>query len=71
METDHINAQKKCFFCHNSGHLTRHSKSRSVNAIAKIRKPETGDSCCWKCKEVGHLKKKAAQKQWIPVSATH
>ena len=30
-------------------------KSRSVDAIAKVREPETGEVHCWRCGEVGHL----------------
>ena len=32
-------------------------KSRSVNAIAQVKEPETGEVHCWRCGEVGHLRR--------------
>ena len=53
---DHIRPQRKCFLCHKGGHLAKHFKSRSVNAITQVKEPETGEVCCWRCGEVGHSK---------------
>ena len=57
MEIDHIRPQRKCFLCSKGGHFTKHCKSRSVNAIAQVKEPETGEIHCWRCGEVGHLKR--------------
>ena len=35
MEIDHIRCQGKCFLHCKRGHLAKHCKSRSVNAIAQ------------------------------------
>ena len=40
------------------GHLAKHCKSRSVNVIAQVKEPETGEVHCWRGGEVGHLKRR-------------
>ena len=41
------------------GTFGKHWNSSSVNAIAQVKEPETGEVCCWRCGEVGHLKETA------------
>ena len=43
MEIDHIRPHRKCFLYHKGRHLAMHCKSRSVNAIAWVREPKTGE----------------------------
>ena len=49
MEIEYIRPQRKCFLCCKGGHLAKHCKSRSVNAIAQVKEPETGEVHCWRC----------------------
>ena len=37
--------------------MKKHCKSRSVNAIAQVKEPETGVVYCWICRKLGHLKR--------------
>ena len=39
------------------GHLANHCKSRSVNAIARVKEQETGEVHCRRCGEMDHLKR--------------
>ena len=57
MKIDHIRPHRKCFLCHR-GHFARHCKSISVNAIALVKEPKTGEIGCWRCGEGGHLKRR-------------
>ena len=57
MEIDYIRPQRKGFLCHKGGHLVKHCKYRSVNAVAQVRESETAEVDCWRCGEVGHLKR--------------
>ena len=58
MEIDHIRPQKMgVFLCHKEEHWAKCCRSRSVNAIVQVREPETGEVHCWRCAEVGHLKR--------------
>ena len=57
IEIDHIRPQRKCFLWHKGGHLAKHCRSRSIDAIAQVKELETGEVCCWRCREVGHLKR--------------
>ena len=58
MEIDHIRSQdKKMLPISQGGHLAKLCKSGSDSAIVHVRKPETGEVHCWRCGEVGHLKR--------------
>ena len=48
MEIDHITPQKKMFFMSQWGHLAKHCRSKSVNAIVQVGEPKTGDIHCWR-----------------------
>ena len=44
MAIDHITPQRKCFLCHGG----QFGKSRSDNAIAQVREPETDEVHYWR-----------------------
>ena len=46
---------EKMFLMSQGEHLAKHYKSRSVNAIAQVMEPVTGEVCCWRS---GSLEKK-------------
>ena len=63
MEIDHIRPQRKCFLCHKGGHLAKHCKSRSVNAMAQVKEPETGEVSLLEMWRSGPLEKKLPKEQ--------
>ena len=67
MEIDHIRPQRNCL-CHKGHTFGKTLESRSVNAIAQVREPEPGEVYCWRCGEVGHLKRTTQRTADISIS---
>ena len=56
MEIDHIRPQKRCFLCKRVGHMAKHCKTRSVNAVEQMNQTQFSELLCWRFGEQGHFK---------------
>ena len=56
MEIDHIRPRKRCFLCIRVGHMAKHCKTRSVNAVEQMKQIQFSELLCWRCGEQGHFK---------------
>ena len=58
------------FLVSQGGTFGKHCWSKSVNAMAQVREPETGEVLLemWRSES---LEKKLPKEQYLPVSATH
>ena len=66
MEFDHILPRKKCFQCGKYVHIAKHCKSVNIVGRYAAQSQNQGEVLCWKCGELGHIKRDYPknQKQW-------
>ena len=46
MKIDHIRPQR-CFLCKRVGHMAKHCKTRSVNAVKQGKQTQFSELLCW------------------------